>query len=143
MAEATLLGYKIIKIDMLNVNRGHDDLEVGNRFRFNAQFTPDNKRALAGLVETLEMKNHREVFHIDLGIEGVFDVTGVVDTETRKDVHIMCYDLLFPIAYQILEFLVSNSDLSGLDIKKVPLKRESIHFGEETEDSKIIDFPPQ
>ena len=127
---------------MVNALEEQGEHRLANTFGFTIDYTPDNTQAVAELTDTLEVVNYPGDFHIDLSVQGIFDLTGIVDTETKKDAHLMCYDLLFPLVSQHMEMLASNSGMAGLKIKKIPIKRESIHFGERTEDSsKIIDFP--
>ena len=143
MAEATLLGFKITRIDLINAIQESSDFIAAHHAEFNVDYTPDNTQAFAEITVTLEMANHPEDFHLDLSVERIFDLTGVVDTETKKDVHLMCYDILWPIANQFVEQLASNSGLSGIKLKKNSMKREGIHFGGKPNDGKIIDFPEQ
>ena len=142
MAKATLQGFKITKIDMVSAINDPGDFMATTQFEFDVHYTPDNTHAIAELTITLEMANQPEEFHIDLTLEGAFNLSGVVDTETKKDAHIMCYDVLFTAANQLIKLLVSHGGIAGFELGKVQLKRENIHFGEETENSgKIIDFP--
>ena len=143
MAEATLLGFKITRISMVNSIKEQGELRLANTSGFTVDYTPDNTQAIAELTTTLELANHPGDFHIDLTIEGTFSLTGIVNIETKKDTHLMCYDLLFPVASQFVELLASNSGFADLKLKKNTIKRESIHFGEQPEDGKIIDFPEQ
>lgn len=143
MAKATLLGFKITRITMVNAIKEQGGLMLGTTFGFTVDYTPDNTQAIAELTTTLELANHPGDFHIDLTIEGTFDLMGIVNTETKKDAHLMCYDLLFPVASQFVELLASNSGFAGLKLEKRTIKRESIHFGDKPEDGKIIEFPEQ
>ena len=129
MAEVSLVGYKIKKIDMINAIKQQGELKITNSFGFNVAYTPEDTKAIAELTETLQMADRPEEFHIELTLEGVFDLTGIVDVETKKDAHLMCYDSLFPYANQIVTQLASNSGMSGLMLKKIPMKRENIQFG--------------
>lgn len=134
---------KIKKIDMVSAISNPGGFEANTGYHFNIKFAPNNTQAKADLTITLEMTNHPEEFHIELTMEGLFALTGIIDTETKKDAHIMCYDVLCAVENHLITQLVSNGGIAGFELPKVPLKREKIDYGEETEGSKIIDFPPQ
>lgn len=141
MVNVTLIGYKIKGIDLLNAIKQQGQLQVANSFGFNVAYSPDNTRAVAELTDSVQMVDHPEEFHLDLTIEGVFDITGITDNETKKDAHIMCYDALFPYANQLVTQLATNSGMAGLIFKKIPMKRESIQFGQKEQSDKITTFP--
>ena len=141
MVDVTLIGYKIKSIDLLNTIKRQGELKIGNTFGFNVAYSSDNTRAVAELTDSVQMVDRPEEFHLDLTIEGIFEVNGITDNETKKDAHIMCYDALFPFANQLVTQLATNSGMAGLIFKKIPLKRESIQFGKKEQSDKITNFP--
>ena len=141
MVDVSLVGYKIKGIDLLNTIKQQGSLQIGNTFAFNVAYTPDNTRAVAELIDSVQMVDHPEEFHLDLTIEGIFELTGIEDNESKKDAHIMCYDVLFPYANQIVTQLVTSSGMAGLVFKKIPLQRDRIQFGQKDQNEKITPFP--
>lgn len=47
----------------------------------------------------------------------------IENTESWKEMHVKCYDKLFPYAKQIMEILAANSGLSGFVLRKKADKR--------------------
>lgn len=143
MAEVTFVGFKIKRIDLNNSSKKLGPLKIIHNREFDVDYTPDNTHATAELNESIYNKNNPDAVHLYFTIEGMFDLTGVEDIETKKDAHIACYEFLSSTTKEILESLLSYSGMGNVSFDKFPLDREDIDFGEESEDGKIIDFPKQ
>jgi preprotein translocase subunit SecB len=140
MPSVSLIGYKIKKVDMVNEIKSQGELKVGNTFEYSVAYAEDNSRAIATLTEIINMVDHPEQFHMNVAIEGIFELSDVVDNDTKKDAHVMCYDELFPFANNIVTQLAQNSGMGGLVLRKLPMDKDKIQFGSKTQD-KVITLP--
>lgn len=142
MANIELLSYKINELKMRNdlkINRG---VHLINRNDFQMEFI-DNSRAAAVLTELVRMQEGDE-FYLELAVEGIFLLDDIENTESWKEMHIRCYDKLFPYAKQIMEMLADNSGLLGFVLRKKQIKEGDVHVRLEKEgkcNSKIIELP--
>lgn len=143
MVNVQLISYKICRLDMYNDLESDQGLKIQNWFEFDVTFDIENNIAEAILTEHLKQAEDPSDFGIDLTLKGIFHITGVKSVDSKKEAHIKCYDELFPYAGQVISHLAMNSGMSGLLLKKNPLKLESVNFGEKPEkerNDKIIEF---
>lgn len=142
MVNIELLSYKINELKMRNdlkINRG---VHLINRNEFHMEII-DNSRAAAVLTELVRMQEGDE-FYLELAVEGIFHLDDIENTESWKEMHIRCYDKLFPHAKQIMEMLAANSGLSGFVLRKKQIKEGDVHVELEKTgkySSKIIELP--
>ena len=142
--EAILNSYKIEKLDMINKIEESSQIELMNTFDFDVIYSKDKSIAKARLTEYVNLKDIPEQFNITLTIVGLFQLKGVTDNEKKKEAHVCCYDQLFPFASQIITQLATNSGMSGLILKKLPLNPDQINFGKKDEShhsDKMLEFP--
>ena len=143
MTEVTFVGFRIKRLDLSNSSKKTSRFKVIHNRNFAVDYTPDNTHATAELTESICNKNNPDGVRLSFTVEGIFNLTGVVDSETKKDAHIMCFEFLSSTMQEILEPLLSYSGLENVNFEKFPMDREGIDFGEESQDGKIIDFPKQ
>lgn len=149
MADVTLAGYKIKKLDVVNNIQKRKRIQIKNTFGFSCRYSMDGRTAVAVLTESVESDGGQDEFHINLELEGVFSVDGTEDVEERKETHIKCYDSLFPFASQIVSQVGSNTGIGNLLLKKIPMDKDSVAFekwqekpsADKCEEGNIIDFP--
>lgn len=144
MVEVVLDDYRIKSIDMRNDIAYDGILSMTNTFEFKVSYSREDSRAVAELTEHVSDKETGDRFYISLTIEGIFSVSGVNGLESKKEAHVRCYDQIFPYAGQIISQLASNSGISGLILKKIPMKESSINFSngaQEKHEGKMIRFP--
>lgn len=128
MIEISLSNYKIKKIDMAN-NIDHAELvDINNTFIYKVKYNNDATKAIAMLSEKISSTDDSDKMHIDITIEGQFNLVGVNTEKDRKRAHVACYDKLFPYASQIVSQIAENSGLIGLLLKKVEMKEEDVCF---------------
>lgn len=142
MVNIELLSYKINELKMRNDLKSNRGVHLINRNDFQMEFI-DNSRAVAVLTEYVRMQEGDE-FYFELIVEGMFHLEDIENTESWKEVHVKCYDKLFPHAKQIMELLAVNSGLSGFVLRKKHIKEGDVHVRLEKEgksSSKIIELP--
>lgn len=143
MADVQMISYKISRLEMYNDLKNTQGVDVRNWFELEVTFDMENELAVATLTEHLKMAKEPSDFGIDLTLIGIFRFTGVNSDESKREVHIKCYDELFPFAGQIISILAMNSGMSGFLLKKNPLTMENVNFGskpEKEKNEKIIEF---
>lgn len=143
MVNVQLLSYKISRLEMYNDLQSNQEVKAYSGFDFEVMFDIENEMAVATLNEHLKMAKDPSDFGIDLTLIGKFWIVGVKSDESKKEVHLKCYDELFPYAGQIISQLAMNSGMIGFLLNKNPLSVENINFGskpEKEKNDKIIEF---
>lgn len=138
MADINLLGYKLTQVDMESNLTNSCNLPIKNRFEFDAQYSKDKKYILTRLTEYLEAEGNYDGFHIIATVEGTFEAqeVGLMDEEEMKEIHIQCYNELFPYASQIVTQIGINAGFNGLMLKRTPLDAGNVMLGKENEEEK-------
>ena len=131
MARAYLASYRIRKIDLENNIERNGQIKINNTFSFSVKFlanpsTGEQVNAVATLTEIVKSDAD---FNLTLTIEGSFKLADTCTEEDKRDVHEICYDMLFPYAGQLVSNLIGNCGMPGLVLKKMPIKKDSIRFG--------------
>lgn len=143
MADVQMISYKISRLEMYNDLKNSQGVDVRNWFEFEVTFDMETELAVASLTEHLKMAEEPSDFGIDLTLIGIFSFTGVKSDESKRELHIKCYDDLFPFAGQIISLLAINSGMSGFLLNKNPLKMENVNLGskpKKEKNDKIIEF---
>ena len=100
MAQVNMISHKLQDLQFFNKLEKPGQVQLENSFSFSVNFTPDNTRCVAKLYQCVKDKsddaNHD--FFISLEMAGVFAVDGPVTDEDKKDIHVACYQQLFPYA---------------------------------------------
>lgn len=135
-----MLGYKIVGLELLNRLQEAGPVQLGNSYDFDVKFNREGV-SYATIKVTIEMIDHPEMFHIDLVLQGMFEIE-VKSMEDKKEAHLKCHDELFPYAKQIISHLCLDTGLPGLSIPKSCMELDKIHCGEKpkSKNGKIIDL---
>ncbi len=100
MAQATMISHKLQDLQFFNKLDKPGQVALESNFSFSVNFAADNTKCVAKLYQCVKDKsadaNHN--FFISLELVGVFAVDGPVGEEDKKDLHVSCYQQLFPYA---------------------------------------------
>jgi preprotein translocase subunit SecB len=100
MAQVNLISHKLQDLQFFNKLEKPGQVALENSCSFSVNFTADNTKCIAKLYQCVKDKtedvNHD--FFISLELVGVFAVEGPVTDEDKKDIHVSCYQQLFPYA---------------------------------------------
>ena len=142
MVKIEMAGFRIKNLSILNDIEENGEVRLRSSFDFTVDYDKDSEAAVAVLTERIELDGYPEQYHIELALEGAFQVSGVKNNSDRKAAHLKFYDSLFPYADQILACLVLNCGFAGLRLQKHEMDLENIHFGEKPEKKpgKVIEM---
>lgn len=128
MIDVLLTNYKIVKIDMINNLEYPELVDTKNTFNYEVNYNNNATKAVVTLSEKIFSPKNTDKLHINITIQGEFDLSEVATENDRRQVHVMCYEKLFPYASQIVSQIAANSGLIGLMLKKVEMKEEDVRF---------------
>lgn len=135
MADVELLSYEIRKINMFNSMLDSAKIQIESTMNFNIKYGQDNELAVAVLTVQVRHRQHPDMLCIELDIQGTFRLTGIENAKSKREVHVKCYDELFPFANQIMTYLAMNSGMQGFMLKKFPIEFADVNFGAKPENS--------
>lgn len=146
MVRVELVNYKLSRLDLLNRVEMNGPIRLTDEMDFAVKFEDDdNCLTEVVLTECMELESCPGQLRIELEVEGVFEIEGVINDATKKEAHVKCYEQLFPYANQMARHLAVELGIPGLALKKRDMDNRDIHIGGKSGDGgseKIIDFKP-
>ena len=116
MAELTMLSYKL------------QDLQFFNKLDAPGQIQLENTRCIAKLYQCVKDKtdspDHR--FFVSVELAGIFEVTGPLTDEDKRDFHVACYQQLFPCAELIAKQTCAAGGMPNFLLPRQRMSRDSV-----------------
>ena len=94
---AELLSYKINRLTMMNNITDSGMVQLENVMDFDVKYRHDCL-AVAVLTEYVRHRLDPDLFWFELELQGLFRLDGIDNADDKREVHVKCYDDLFPHA---------------------------------------------
>lgn len=128
MAELNMISYKLQDLQFFNKLDKPGQVQLENNFSFSVNYTQDNKRCMAKLYQCVKDKSdgpdHR--FFVSVDLVGVFDITGPVTDEDKRDFHIACYQQLFPYAEMLAKQVCAAGGMPNFVLLRQKMSRDNV-----------------
>lgn len=128
MVNVNLVNQRLREVHFVNHVDKSGQIQLTSSFNFHVDYSPDNTKCVARLYQSAKMKEDEDKLFVSAEIEGVFLLEGVVDEESKREAHVLCYNYLFPYLQSAVHQLSAASGMPGFLLKKNPMRRESIVF---------------
>lgn len=131
MAAVNLISHKLQDMQFFNKLDKPGQLQLENSFSFSVKFAPDNSRCIAKLYQCAKDKtgNANHDFFVSLEMVGVFAVEGPVTDEDKKDIHVSCYQQLFPYADLAAGQICAMGGMPAFHLLRQKLNRDNVVMG--------------
>lgn len=127
MANASLINQKVQEIHLSNKLEQAGQIQLDSSFSLNVSFSPDGKRCMGKLQQTLRDKEFAGgKFTMTVELVGMFNCTEAVSDEVKRQIHGEVYDQLFPYMQSQCANLAAGSGIPGLMLRKVPIDPNNI-----------------
>ena len=127
MANATLVSQKVQEIHLSNKLEQAGQIQLDSSFSLNVSFANDGTRCVGKLTQTLRDKEFAGgKFTMSVELVGIFNCTGAVTDEVKRQVHGEVYDQHFPYMQSQCANLAAASGIPGLMLRKVPIDPNNI-----------------
>ena len=128
MAQMHMISYKLQDLQFFNKLDKPGQVNLENNFSFSVNYVPDNSRCMAKLYQCVKDKsegaNHN--FFVSVELLGVFAVEGTVDDESKKDIHVSCYQQLFPYAELAATQVCAMGGMPGFRLLRQKMDRDNV-----------------
>lgn len=128
MAELNMLSYKLQDLQFFNKLDKPGQVQLENNFSYSVDYAPDNRKCVAKLYQCVKDKsddqNHK--FFISLELVGLFEITGVVSDEDKKDLHVQTYQQLFPYAELLARQTCAAGGMPSFALLRQKMSREQV-----------------
>ena len=127
MANATLVTQKVQEIHLINKLEKSGQVQLDSSFSLNVSFSNDGSRCLGKLQQTLRDKEFAGgKFTMTVELVGVFNCSGAISDEVKRQVHAEVYDQLFPYMQSQCASLAAASGVPGMMLRKIPIDPNNI-----------------
>jgi len=127
MANASLVSQKVQEIHLSNKLDQPGQIQLDSSFSLNVSFSPDGTRAVGRLTQTLRDKEFvGGKFTMSVELVGVFNCSGAVTDEVKRQIHVEVYDQLFPYMQSQCANLTASSGLPGLMLRKAEIDPNTV-----------------
>lgn len=128
MAELNMLSYKLQDLQFFNKLDKPGQVQLENNFSYSVDYAPDNRKCVAKLYQCVKDKsddqNHK--FFISLELVGLFEITGEVSDEDKKDLHVQTYQQLFPYAELLARQTCAAGGMPSFALLRQKMSREQV-----------------
>ncbi len=128
MAELTMLSYKLQDLQFFNKLDAPGQIQLENNFSFSVNYNRDNTRCMAKLYQCVKDKtdspDHR--FFVSVELAGIFEVTGPLTDEDKRDFHVACYQQLFPYAELIAKQTCAAGGMPNFLLPRQRMSRDNV-----------------
>ena len=128
MAELTMLSYKLQDLQFFNKLDAPGQIQLENNFSFSVNYNRDNTRCMAKLYQCVKDKtdspDHR--FFVSVELAGIFEVTGPLTDEDKRDFHGACYQQLFPYAELIAKQTCAAGGMPNFLLPRQRMSRDNV-----------------
>ena len=123
MASVQLLNQRTREVHLRNEIKKPGQLQLRSNFNFNVKFAPNGQSCVAAVYQSFEDKGEDEAFSASVTLEGVFGCKDVSNDEDKKQVHLACYEALFPYLQSAVSQLFAATGMPGFMVKKMDLSQ--------------------
>lgn len=128
MAQVNLISHKLQDMQFFNKLEKPGQVQLESNFSFSVNFTADNSKCVAKLYQCVKDKsdgaNHN--FFISVEMSGMFLVEGPVTDEDKKDIHVSCYQQLFPYAELAAKQTCALGGMPNFQLLRQKLNRDNV-----------------
>ena len=128
MAELNLLSHKLQDLQFFNKLAAPGQIQLENNFSFSVNYSPDNTKCMAKLYQCVKDKtdtpDHR--FFVSVEVLGMFEVTGSLTDEDKRDFHVACYNQLFPYAEMMVKQVCGAGGMPNFTLIRQRMTRDNV-----------------
>ena len=134
MTQVTMITPKLQDLQFFNKLEKPGQVQLESTFSFSVNFTANNTRCVAKLYQSVKDKtddaNHN--FFLSLEMVGLFSVEGPVTDEDKKDIHVSCYQQLFPYAETLAKQTCAMGGMPNFVLLRQKMNRDNVAVNKKT-----------
>lgn len=127
MANAELRVTQVTELHFFNrIRQQGNQLQLVSGFSFNVNYSPDGKQAVATLSQSLKDNMDGTMFLCSVEMKGIFTLSGELTEESKKALHVQCYDEMFPYVQRQVRDLCASSGIPNMMLRKAKINPENV-----------------
>lgn len=128
MAQVNMISHKLQDLQFFNKLEKPGQVALESSFSFSVNFTSDNTKCMAKLYQCVKDKsddaNHS--FFVSVELTALFTVEGSVTDEEKKDIHVSCYQQLFPYAEMAARQVCAMGGMPNFQLLRQKMDRNNV-----------------
>jgi preprotein translocase subunit SecB len=126
MVTAELMATQVVEVHFFNRIRQGSQIQLTSSFSFNVKYAPDGSQGVATLYQSLKDNLDGEQFFCSVEMRGIFQITGDLTDQAKREVHAQCYDELFPYVQRQVKELCAGSGIPNMMLRKSKINPENV-----------------
>lgn len=123
MANVSLKGYKVDKIDYVALLDNGTKIQLGNKYQYNVQYGKNNMCKGEFDIEVHDRDNP-ELFKVHVVLQGIFSFNDGVKKEV---IHTDTFKALFPYAKSLITTITANCGIPPIFIPDIDIDNQQIY----------------
>lgn len=128
MARLDMLSYKLQDLQFFNKLEAPGQIQLENNFSFSVNYSQDHTRCMAKLYQCVKDKtdgpDHR--FFVSVELVGMFEISGQLTDEDKRDFHVMCYQQLFPYGEVLVKQVCAAGGMPDFVLLRQRMTRDNV-----------------
>lgn len=124
MPTVNLQGYKVDKIDFVNLMENNSKIALGNKYSYNVQYAKDRNLAKAEFDLEVYHKESPEKFRIHVVVVGFFAYQA---DEKKELIHAESFKAMFPYVKALITTVTANCGIPPIIIPNIDIDNQEIY----------------
>jgi preprotein translocase subunit SecB len=126
--ELNMISYKLQDMQFFNKLDTAGQVQLENNFSYSVDYNKENTRCVARLYQCVKDKSEDEnhKFFVSVELLGIFELTGTVTDEDKKDIHVQTYQQMFPYAELLTKQLCAAGGMANFVLLRQRMDRNKV-----------------
>ncbi len=124
MSNVNLQGYKIDKIDFVNLLENGAKIKLGNKYSYNVRYAKENNIARGEFDIEVHDQNDPDKFKIHIILVGIFRYDPAVK---KEEIHADTFKAIFPYAKCFITTVTANCGIPPIIIPQIDIDNQQIY----------------
>ena len=130
MSIVNLQGYKVDRIEFVNLMENGVKIQLGNKYSYNVQYAKDRNLARGEFDLEVHDKEDPKKFGIHVIVVGFFQCD---PTQKKEQIHTESFKALFPYAKALITTVTANCGIKPVIIPDIDIDNQQIYRIDNTE----------
>lgn len=128
MADLQMLSYKLEDLQFFNKLEKAGQVQLENNSNFTVKYNADATKCVAKLYQCVKDKTDNPDHHFFASVElvGLFQITGEVTDDDKKEFHVRCYEQLFCYADTLVSRVCEAGGMPNFRLLRRPMTKASV-----------------
>ncbi len=130
MADLQMVSYKLEDLQFFNKLDKAGEVQLENNSNFSVKYTADSSKCMAKLYQCVKDKTDSpdHQFFVSVELVGLFQITGEVTEDDKKEFHVRCYEQLFCYAETLAHQVCGAGGMPNFRLLRRVITKDSVQI---------------